>query len=46
MKHSNLYFGLVLPSGGWQSLIVVASDMFLIIDEEFVLFKKDSSNIN
>ncbi len=21
MKHSNLYFGLVLPSGGWQSLI-------------------------
>jgi hypothetical protein len=22
MKHSNLYFGLVLPSGGWQSLIV------------------------
>jgi hypothetical protein len=22
MKHSNLYLGLVLPSGGWQSLIV------------------------
>ncbi len=21
MKHSNLYLGLVLPSGGWQSLI-------------------------
>ncbi len=21
MKHSNLYFGLVLPYGGWQSLI-------------------------
>ena len=21
MKHSNLYFGLVLTSGGWQSLI-------------------------
>ncbi len=21
MKHINLYFGLVLPSGGWQSLI-------------------------
>jgi hypothetical protein len=20
MKHSNLYFGLVPPSGGWQSL--------------------------
>ncbi len=24
MKHSNLYLGLVLPSGGWQSLIVYA----------------------
>ncbi len=23
MKHSNLYLGLVLPSGGWQSLISV-----------------------
>jgi hypothetical protein len=23
MKHSNLYLGLVLPSGGWQSLIRV-----------------------
>ncbi len=23
MKHSNLYLGLVLPSGGWQSLIGV-----------------------
>jgi hypothetical protein len=22
MKHSNLYFGLVLPSGGLQSLIL------------------------
>ncbi len=22
MKHSNLYLGLVLPSGGWQSLIL------------------------
>ncbi len=22
MKHSNLYLELVLPSGGWQSLIV------------------------
>ncbi len=21
MKHSNLYLGVVLPSGGWQSLI-------------------------
>jgi len=21
MKHTNLYLGLVLPSGGWQSLI-------------------------
>ncbi len=21
MKHSNIYLGLVLPSGGWQSLI-------------------------
>ncbi len=21
MKHSNLYLGLVLPSGGWESLI-------------------------
>ncbi len=21
MKHSNLYLGLVLPTGGWQSLI-------------------------
>ncbi len=21
MKHSSLYLGLVLPSGGWQSLI-------------------------
>jgi hypothetical protein len=21
MKHNNLYLGLVLPSGGWQSLI-------------------------
>ncbi len=21
MKHSNLYLGLVLPSGGWQNLI-------------------------
>jgi hypothetical protein len=24
MKHSNLYLGLVLPSGGGQSLIIVA----------------------
>ncbi len=24
MKHSNLYLGLVLPSGGWQSLIVMS----------------------
>ena len=23
MKHSNLYLGLVLPAGGWQSLIDV-----------------------
>ncbi len=23
MKHSNLYLGLVLPSGGWQSLIEI-----------------------
>ncbi len=27
MKHSNLYLGLVLPSGGWQSLI---NGIFLI----------------
>jgi len=27
MKHSNLYFGLVLPSGGWQSLIMLKSFM-------------------
>jgi hypothetical protein len=25
MKRSNLYLGLVLPSGGWQSLISEAS---------------------
>jgi hypothetical protein len=25
MKHSNLYLGLVLPSGGWQSLIALAT---------------------
>ncbi len=24
MKHSNLYLGLVLPSGGWQSLILAS----------------------
>ncbi len=24
MKHSNFYLGLVLPSGGWQSLIGLA----------------------
>ncbi len=29
MKHSNLYLGLVLPSGGWQSLI----ESRLVIDE-------------
>jgi hypothetical protein len=23
MKHNNLYMGLVLPSGGWQSLIAI-----------------------
>jgi len=26
MTHSNLYLGLVLPSGGWQSLIGDAGD--------------------
>jgi hypothetical protein len=29
MKHGNLYLGLVLPSGGWQSLIDV-SNLFKI----------------
>jgi hypothetical protein len=23
MKHSNLHLGLILPSGGWQSLILI-----------------------
>jgi hypothetical protein len=26
LKHNSLYFGLVLPSGGWQSLITVVDD--------------------
>ncbi len=30
MKHSKLYLGLVLPSGGWQSLI---DDLKNIIDD-------------
>jgi hypothetical protein len=34
MKHSNLYFGLVLPSGGWQSLIVYDSNSSLKSDIE------------
>ncbi len=28
MKHSNLYLGLVLPSGGWQSLIEFETAIF------------------
>ncbi len=28
MKHSNLYLGLVLPSGGWQSLIDKTCSIF------------------
>ncbi len=31
MKHSNLYLGLVLPSCGWQSLIIFQSAMMLKI---------------
>ncbi len=29
MKHCNLYLGLVLPSGGWQSLIMVRIQVWL-----------------
>ncbi len=29
MKHSNLYLGLVLPSGGWQSLIEICGSLRL-----------------
>jgi hypothetical protein len=32
MKHSNLYLGLVLPSGGWQSLICGIT--FTIADDD------------
>jgi hypothetical protein len=44
MKHSNLYFGLVLPSGGWQSLIrekesaELKSLWFLVFSGEKVYF--------
>ncbi len=29
MKHSNLYLGLVPPSGGWQSLVVLDTHLKL-----------------
>ncbi len=40
MKHSNLYLGLVLPSGGWQSLIKsifikILLDIFHFEDKHF-----------
>ncbi len=38
MKHGNLYSGLVLPSGGWQSLIVTKVIIGNIIDQDaFIL---------
>jgi hypothetical protein len=40
MKHSNLYFGLVLPSGGWQSLISIRSSWGLI---QFFIASRASS---
>ncbi len=33
MKHSNLYLGLVLPSGGWQSLIKNGRKHMYFLDE-------------
>jgi hypothetical protein len=30
MKHSNLYLGLVLPSGEWQSLITVVESLTIM----------------
>ncbi len=44
MKHSNLYSGLVLPSGGWQSLIVASLMLvilltFMLLDSSIVLLE-------
>jgi hypothetical protein len=45
MKHSNLYLGLVLPSGGWQSLIVKCSLSSLISMENSNLGVNDQPPI-
>jgi hypothetical protein len=39
MKHSNLYLGLVLPSGGWQNLDNKNTLKMKFLNEE-KLFKK------
>jgi hypothetical protein len=31
LKHNSLYMGLVLPSGGWQSLIVLSFCVFFVV---------------
>ncbi len=33
MKHSNLYLGLELPSGGWQSLIISSMKTIKLFDK-------------
>jgi hypothetical protein len=35
LKHNSLYLALVLPSGGWQSLIIYNNDFTSIIDIYF-----------
>ncbi len=37
MKHSNLYLGLVLPSGGWQSLIVQPVIITIILNKNALI---------
>ncbi len=49
MKHSNLYLGLVLPSGGWQSLIVqekwICREKYLVTrDKHSSLFRWSDSD--
>ncbi len=46
MKDSNLYLGLVLPSGGWQSLIVPFLNNYIFYKWEKVLaFNQDRCSI-
>ncbi len=45
MKHSNLYMGLVLPSGGWQSLIGAPSFQSIVIDPKPIHLMTDLSSL-